>query len=497
MVFKTELVPWIDEVQSYLRGSTKIGEIKKVLKQADFSKLDYPSQVKLATMFDPACEVTEEVFKRQVDLYFSLLESKKPIKMPVFSSYIDWIYSQDIERLTDVTFDIISSRLLKTSATNLSTPITSFMSRLPYEFERNIDLTTNSRLNTLISILKEAGNEFDKMPNECRDFVKRMYLASAVKTEIAEKNKTRFRGVFKDDPQLYYSLFNKAFAGVGAYDTWIDEPAKKITYTRMIDYSNYQSRVLSSLKSGEPISFLTFESCAKELRLPTFPGIKSVSSPSYEKYYLGESREYKTYAKRLSKMFVGLVRSELSDIEKEYRGKTVPANRLNKFAVTTDMKTRMKNMQGEVVDEEFLSIYANYLINLVHLDELTGQASKDIYSVQRDSDLAMESSQRTLHLNNRVESEIHETESNPRYKARGVSEDHDLSLDLRILNGCCEVDDLPSLYEIYDELLKKGQRNYDIESMIVDLENRVTEEKPDKEENEEENKSSESNEKQK
>lgn len=481
MNFKTELVPWIDEVKSYLKDSSKkTGELKKILRKADVSNLDYASQVKLSQMFDPACEVTEEVFRRQIDLYFSLLESKTaPIKLPVFSSYIDWIYSQDINRITDVTFDIISSRLLKTTATELSEPITSFMSRLPYEFERNIDTMTNSRLNTLVSILKETGNTFDKMPSQCRDFIQRMYLACAVKTEISDKNKTRFRGLFRDEPRGYYSAFNKAYAGFSPYDTWIDEPAKKITYERMIDYANYQSAVLDMVRKKQPLNYSTFQSCAIQLKLPRFPESKQVSQSNYEKFYLGESREYKTYAKKLAHLFTELVRSEVKDIETNYYGKLAPASKINKFAVTNDMKARVKDFQNQIVDDEFLIKYANFLIDLTNLDELAGQSNKDIYKPEANVVTIINEPKQENKTDFVDKQDLVEIADRPD-GALNMQQVNYLpyinpDLQLRILNNCCTEDDLQELYAIYNELVSKDQRDLNLENALFDLELKLRE----------------------
>lgn len=528
MKFQTELVPWIDEVENYLDvGSTKIGEIKKILRKVDFSNLDYAAKTKLATMFDPNCAITEEIFRRQIDLYFSLLEGKSPIKMPVFSDYIDWIYSQDIDKLTDVTFDIISSRLLKTTAENLSEPINSFMSRLPYEFEEDIDKLTNSRLATLINILKETGNNYSDMPIECRDFIERMYLACAVKSEIADKNKTQFRHLFNAEPKGFYSLFNKAYAGVSPYESWIDEPAKKITYKRMVDYANYQSKVIEKSKDRRALSYTGFESCAKELKLPMFPSPNQTRSENYKRFYLAEPREYKNYAKKLSKVFAMFVKAEVDDIEKKYYGKVVPQERMEKFAVTNDMKSKLKFKDG-VVDEVFLNKYATYLINLVHLDQLTGQAAKDIYPLRTkpanetyggqitiagivplaNAQTAAPATEKPLNVgeekkenagaatpeNDKVKDEENQGENAtqeievPYIEVQATLElgvvepdleediepvstyDYDKDLEIRIAENLCTEKDLPELYEIYNQLLVNGIRSLKLENIIFDLE---------------------------
>ena len=87
MKFKQQFVPWIDEIENYLTESGKNkSELKKVLKGSDLSAISYADQAKLTSLFNPNCEITEELFKRQLDLYFSLIEDKKsPITVPILS----------------------------------------------------------------------------------------------------------------------------------------------------------------------------------------------------------------------------------------------------------------------------------------------------------------------------------------------------------------------------------------------------------------------------
>ena len=76
-----------------------------------------------------------------------------------------------------------------------------------------------------------------------------MFIACSVKTEISDKNKGEIRHLFKDDPNTYYSWFNKAFAGYESFETWIDEPAKKITVKNMINYANMQEKLLETRRT--------------------------------------------------------------------------------------------------------------------------------------------------------------------------------------------------------------------------------------------------------
>lgn len=503
MKFKSEIVPWLPELKSYLTDSSKkIGEIKKVLKSVDFSKLDYPTQARLTSLFDPRCEITEELFKREINLYFSLLESKNsPITIPIFSNYIDWIYSQDIGNLTDLTFDIISSRLLKTTATTLSEPINSFMSRLPEEYNKDIDKLSNSRISTLINILNETKSNHENMPQECRDFVKRMFKACAVKTEIADKNKQRFRGLFRENPRDFYALFNKAFAGVSAYGVWIDEPAKKLTFKNMVNYANFQEQVLKNTRYG--LNYSTFASCANDLRLPALPEYDP-SSSYFGMNYLKTPREYKDYAKKMGNLFVDMVKFELSEIAKKIDNGKLSESDFDEFAVTHKMADKIGNIQISADKNRVLRDYAYELVNMVHLDELTGQSFRDIFNENDYAPAKKEISQQSQVVPNQQyvssmvelpDYEIAEENKNLSETApqavQEISEEdyyeedienynkgkdaylYDMTLQDRIINNCCLPEDMPELLDRYNELMRNNENDYYLSNAIDSLEARM------------------------
>ena len=507
MNFETKLVPWIDEIQNYLKDSSKKpSDIKKVLKGVDFDKLTYADKARLYEMFDPKREITEELFKRQLDLYFSLLESKSTnIRIPVFTDYIEWVYSQDTSKMQDQTFDIVTSRLLRTKATDLPKSITSFMDRLPEAFHGDIDKLSNSRLGTLVNILNGLDADYSVLPQECKDFTIAMFNACAVKSEIADKNKNKMRPLFRDDPRYFYNILNKAFSGVGEHGSWIDEPAKKLRFKHMVDYANFQERIL--LGSRRQLNYPTFESYAKEMKLPKLPEYEKNSS-TYLQYYLKSPREYKDYAKRMGQVFVGLVRAEMSRVEKLYDSGLVTAEDLYGFAVTDNAKNKVRGVNTFGAKRAFLSQYSNFLIDLVHLDELTGQAKSDIYSFKENE--AEQKSSRTQ-IRQSVEmpkqkarvAETHEradsngTETQRYYEQLGSTRksrvEGQLSLfgavdnssmfrpveklaeetvDEKIKSSSYSVDDLPELYEMYGKSKREGRENYELAQIIVELEER-------------------------
>jgi hypothetical protein len=81
----------------------------------------------------------------------------------------------------------------------------------------------------------------------------------------ADRNKREMRGMFRDDPKGYYNIFNKAFARFEQYETWIDEPAKKLTLDNMINYANFQDIVVRNCR--DRLYFSRFQECARELGL--------------------------------------------------------------------------------------------------------------------------------------------------------------------------------------------------------------------------------------
>lgn len=485
MKFKTELVPWISEIKSYLTGnSNKVGELKKILKNVDFSKLDYSTKAKLTNMFDPRCEITEEVFKRELNLYFNLLESKKPMSIPIFSEYIEWVYSQDISKMPDNVFEIISSRLLKTSAEVIPEPINDFMTKLPSEYAKSIDNISNARLSTLINILHNTKNKYADMPVQCQFFIKNMFKACAVKTEISDKNKTDFRRLFREDPRAFYSLFNKAFAGFSAYETWIDEPAKKMTYDHMVDYANYQEFVIKN--AGYGLNYSTFESCARNLGLSRFP--ESRDSLSGDKYYLKEPREYKDYAKRLGELFVEMVQEEIETLGSEIKDNKMQISKIYEFTPTNKMKKEVENVFNKKYStmQDLLRVYSNFLVDLVHLDELTGQSKRDIFTHKDIETKAQETEAIKQSVKTAPSDEEISVENDEDYEEfiDKLEEGYQISLAERIMNCCCVREDLPLLYERYNELLENGERDLGLERAIFELESMIAEENENLEEQE-------------
>lgn len=499
MAFETKVVPWIDEIQNYLSDeSKKPADLKKVLKSADLEKkLSYADRAKLYEMFDPKCEITEELLRRQLKLYFALIESKSPMKIPVFADYVDWIYSQDIEKINDKTFDILAFRVLKTSASDLSQPIRSFIDRLPKAFDNGIDKMSNARISTLILILRELDMPYESMPEECKTFVKELFKACAVKTEIADKNKSKMRVLFRDDPRYYYSIFNRAFSGVSEFDFWIEEPAKKLTLPNMVNYANFQSCVLANNK--RPLNYANFASYAKGMKLPMFPSYDKHNA-LFDKFYLREPREYKDYAKKMGQIFVYMLRDEMDRVERLYDEHKLTPNDLRSFAITYQANSDVATINPYAFKKDFLSRYSKFLIDLVHLDDLTGQSLHNIYDANvhkqevvthvepinitnKEAEIVRETTKfRELY----GESAGHEIEG--QFDMLGEGDDslyyptellNDADLNSRIRARSCDVKDLPALYEVFEYQRRTGKQDEALVDMIVLLEEKLRDARED------------------
>ncbi len=467
MRFQTNSSEWIGEVKSYLTDSTKkLGEIKRCLKSVDFSKISYEDMFRLSKLFDPTAEITGEAFKRQLDLYFALLESKSmPMQIPVFSEYIEWVYSQDPKQIPDKMFDLMALRLAKSTATQIPATVSAFMLNLIEEYNRDIDKMSNARLGTLISILKEMGNDYDDLPEECKGFIKKMFRACAVKTEIADRNKKEFRGLFRDDPRTYYNWFNKAFAGFGNYETWIDEPAKKLTFKNMVNYANMQDAVVENDRRN--LNFSRFQAHARTLGLPRLPEYDSEST-YFSSNYLAEPREYKDYAKRLANLFVQMLRSEVLGVaQKAHNGLLTNAD-MFVLAPTHKMGRKINVIRNCKTPEELGLSYAEYLIGVVHLDELAGEHSRDIFNASHMFGL-----QPQIEQGSPVQAL--ETPKKPEETSANIDESasvqgHELSsLEIKLSK------ELEELYAEYHDLAEQGKRNLALEERIVEIESQLKE----------------------
>ena len=472
MRFNLNSSEWIGELKSYLTDSSKkTSEIKKVLRAVDFSKISYEDKYRLSKLFDPTAEITGEAFKRQLDLYFSLLESKSsPMTIPVFSEYIEWVYSQDPSKIPDKMFDLMISRLARSSATTLPESVSAFTTNLTQEFNREIDKMSNMRLGTLVSILKDLDIDYKDQPKEVQEFIKRIFIACAIKTEVADKNKREIRGMFGDEPRVYYDSFNKAFAGYDSpYESWIDEPAKKLSTKNLLNYANFQERILKLPRRD--LYFGMFQRIAREMKLPRLYEY-DVRQPN-SRDYLPEKREYKDYAKKLATIFTQMVRTETVNAAKKAQDGTLTNEDVFMFAPTNRMIRRIETIQkrgGSPI--EFGNSFAQYLIGVVHLDELSGQSSYNIFNSSYLKELVQpkELGQASIFsARAQVPEQTQIQTVEPKKAKPEVRETEVSSLEISLRK------ELSELYEIYHEMYERGQKDLNIESRIFDIETELQE----------------------
>ena len=375
---------FINELQSYLSGNVgsdgknvTVRKMVKIVKKTDFQNLPLETQRALHSMVDPSCDISEEVFKRQLDLYFSLMEDNDgPQRIPVFSEYVEWLYRQESRNIPDKMFDLMTSRLLKTKAKTLPESVSGFFDGLTEEYKRDIDKISNERLKSLIGILNGINLEFEQMPDELKNFVRQMFIRCAVKTEIADRNKTEIRNLFKDDPSTYYNWFNKAFAGYGNYQTWIDEPAKKLSLRNMINYANMQDIVVKNGRRG--LSFQIFQAGARSLGLRRLPEYK-VGGLQFGIHYLPEPREYKDYAKKMTKLFTQMIKAEIEESISLKNQGVLLDGRAHRFGQTSRMWEGCEYVLRATTPAKTAERYADFLVSLVHLDSLTGLTKNQLF----------------------------------------------------------------------------------------------------------------------
>ena len=381
------IVPWVDELQSYLNGKLGLGKIHKIMSNADFASLSDADEQKLTVMFDYNRKISKDLLKRQFDLYFKLLSKQNDdhlVVIPVFSNYVDWFYSQDMDRLTDETFDIILKEIVKSPVPlKLTSAMESFIGRLPRQYEKGIDTLSNPRLKTLIEVLKYTGNSYDKMPDECKEFIKNLFIVCAVKFEI-ENNNLHLRKIFGGAYSDYFSAINKAFANVDLYDNWISGMTDILTSGRLTEYANYQEAMINAARrSHDPEDIYNIgQNKRKELGIRSLADYDDKRSSPFHDDYLDRSRNYHAIANSMAEMFASMINSEVQSLaESRAYGKEEGVGEVSLFAVTNNMqddliKTKNENAGNE---NELLRGIAYWLIKLVHLDDILGKKPEEIY----------------------------------------------------------------------------------------------------------------------
>lgn len=352
--------------------------------------------------------------------------------------------------------------------------IKTFVDFIPELFGQNIDKMSNSRIKSLIKILDKTSLEYKEMPATCKEFVRDVFLRCAVKTEISDKNKTEFQGIFKNDPKKYYDAFNKAFAGLEGKDSWVDRPTNKLTFKQMINYAEFQDVVLGFKNSTKNLDIDSFYLMAKALKLPKLPPYEPAVLDA--RIYLKDNRDYKTISKRMAKHFAGFIMSEADRLVEKIECGEIKPEDVYELAPTSQMTRMVKTVDLYSNNEQARKNYAYFLMSLVHLDKLMEKSKAEIYSGK--------SKTTEVKTNNKLETkQDKQNKSVITKKSSSKDEEYELSIRLKnkIFNQNCTVDDLDDLLELEENLRKGDVKNaaginlLDVENAIFDLEQKVKE----------------------
>ena len=317
MEFKIQVSPWIEELKGFVFGEKEnADDLKKTIKSADLSKISYEDKAYLYKLFDPKSKVSHDTFAKEFDLYFELLEKRgNSVSLPVFGEYVEWILSQDPSKFDDKTFVLIAKKLLKYKNQKLPQQLVSFAQNIVSAYGDSIDKMSNEKLSILMTFLIDSKIDYENLNEECQDFVKQLYVACSVREEISRRNKFNFRGKFKSNQELYFGMMNQAFAGRDMFSRWIPDPSKRLQVPFMIDYANYQNRILA-----EPFYrdiYTTGRRVFDEMGLHYLPDINEDINNIV---YLEKPRDYTNYIKRMVPLFKQMIEFELDGIVSELVG---------------------------------------------------------------------------------------------------------------------------------------------------------------------------------
>ena len=257
--------------------------------------------------------------------------------------------------------------------------------------------------------------------------------------------------MFRDDPRTYFNWLNKAFAGYGNYETWIDEPSKKLNLKNLVNYANMQNLVVKKGRRG--LDFSKFQACARELGLRRLPEYKP-GALQFGMHYIQEQRDYKDCAKKMTGLFTQMIKAEVEEYIKFKSEGMLTAGRIHRFGQTLKMWDGCDYAFKASDPVKASERYADFLISLVHLDSLTGLTRNQLFE---EIDLKA--------IRDSVSQKRQETiipVKNPEFDltAEPVTSDLENSLSR----------ELRELYSQYHENCEVGRRDYKLEGRIVEIE---------------------------
>lgn len=403
IIFK-DLAEGVQGLNRYFNGQIKEKKpIKEFIKKNQFEKIPYEIKRNLYEMFDPSQKVSAEVIEKQVELYVDLLNDNTENfdvreQFPEFDEFISSLYLQDITKIGNDRLYVLLNSLKKIKPQKITPEIQEFENNIPLLYKRNVDNMSNRRLSILIGRIKNEN--FDDLEPEIQKFVISLFKRCAVKTETSDNNNERFKTSywFKSDIQNYFSQFNKAFFGLDMYENqFVDEPTKKIRFNYLTKYADLQYLFIKKMealaekynmsvarilyKSGASPVYDYAKECTGKLGLVRFPEYDK-SETGYYNFYLSEPREYKTSVTgKLTSLFSSMIASKLEEASAE-RDPEAMAQSLSEFISTRKMNDDLVMILSRNKDEQdFRKTYYDFgkwLVNLVHLDDISRKSVKDI-----------------------------------------------------------------------------------------------------------------------
>ena len=403
IIFK-DLAEGVEGLNKYFNGSiVEKKVIKSFIKKNKFVQIPYETKRNLYSMFDPSQKVSAEVIAKQVELYVELLNESNDkfdvvTEFPAFHEFISSLYLQDISRIGNDRLYVLLSYLKKINPNKITPEIEEFVRGIPSLYNRNVDSLSNRRLSILIGQIKNEN--YDDLAPEIQNFVVALFRRCATKTETSDNNNDRFKTSywFKDNIQNYFSQFNKAFFGLGLYEnSFMDEPTKKLRFKYLAKYADMQYEFIKRLKgiadynnvsvarvlyrSGNNSVYTYASECARKIGLDRFPEYDR-NDCAYSNFYLAEPREYKTSVTgKMTNLFAGMIASKLKQASEGKDSKQI-AQKLSEFISTRKMNDDLVRILAKTKDEEdFRKVffeYGKWLVDLVHLDDITRKSVKEI-----------------------------------------------------------------------------------------------------------------------
>ena len=382
-----QIVPWLDEFENYLNEKIGYGKISKVLTRADFDALSETDKTLISNLSDKGRVLSKELLKKPLEKYFKLFENEKLAEdekfksIPVFSKYMDWVLTQDRYALDDDIVDMISTKIfsLKTQPTE---QMLKFKNKIIAQFSGDIDKMTTKRLRTLNKILTSVDGQnenvpYDNLGKTYRDFVEKMFVACAVRTEI-EKNNKEFNGIFKrgQDWQMNYSLMYKIFVGQSKFEA-LDSTKilERMKLPTLIQYANYQRALKGYSEKRDFIDYLE-DYCVSAKR----------KADVDEAEFWIEKRNYTDFIKQLSHLFERMINSKVQNLANEYSSNGILSPEIARNIISPEIKTtdKMDRQIASLIDNfqsesKFLKDVAHWMIDLVHLDKALNKDWSEIY----------------------------------------------------------------------------------------------------------------------